>query len=82
MVVQWFKDRKEIHSDHKYQVDFTENTATVQITNLEQSDSGVYMCQASNDAGETKTSGILSVKGQSGKILSLLALADHFSFFL
>lgn len=64
MVVSWYKDNKEIHSDEKYRLDFIENTASVAITGLEQIDGGVYTCRASNDAGEKETSGTLSVKGQ------------------
>uniref|UniRef100_A0A671TN10 Ig-like domain-containing protein n=1 Tax=Sparus aurata TaxID=8175 RepID=A0A671TN10_SPAAU len=64
LVVSWYKDNKEIHSDDKYQVDFSESTASVTVTGLEKSDAGVYTCRASNDAGEKETSGTLSIKGQ------------------
>lgn len=69
MAVSWYKDDKEIHSDHKYKLDFSESTASVTITSLEQSDGGVYTCRASNDAGEKETSGTLSVKGQRSYLL-------------
>lgn len=64
LVVSWYKDSKEIHSGDKYKLDFSESTASVTITGLEQSDGGVYSCRASNNAGEKETSGTLSVKGQ------------------
>lgn len=66
LAVSWYKDNKEIHSGGKYKLDMIESTASVTITGLDQSDSGVYTCRASNDAGETETSNILSVKGQRG----------------
>lgn len=64
LAVSWYKDSKEIYSSDKYKLDFSESTASVTITGLEQSDGGVYTCQASNNAGEKETSGTLSVKGQ------------------
>uniref|UniRef100_A0A8P4G4F1 Ig-like domain-containing protein n=1 Tax=Dicentrarchus labrax TaxID=13489 RepID=A0A8P4G4F1_DICLA len=62
LVVSWYKDNKEIHSDDKYKLDFSGSTASVTITDLEQSDSGVYTCRAANASGEKETSGTLSVK--------------------
>uniref|UniRef100_A0A3B4HB97 Ig-like domain-containing protein n=1 Tax=Pundamilia nyererei TaxID=303518 RepID=A0A3B4HB97_9CICH len=62
MALSWYKDNKEIHSDAKYKLDFSESTASVTITGLDQSDGGVYTCKASNDAGEKETSGTLSIK--------------------
>lgn len=64
MVVSWFKDNKEIHSDDKYQLDFSESAASVTITGLDQGDGGVYTCRASNEAGQNETSGTLTVKGE------------------
>lgn len=64
LVVSWYKDSKEIHSGDKYKLDFSESTASVTITNLEQNDGGIYSCRAANSAGEGETSGALSVKGQ------------------
>lgn len=64
MVVSWFKDEKEICNSDKYKLDFSESAASVTITKLDQSDGGVYKCQASNKAGENETSGTLTVKGQ------------------
>lgn len=65
MIIYWYKDNKEIHSDDKYKLDFTESTASVTIIGLDQSNGGVYTCRAANDAGEKETSGTLSVKGQT-----------------
>uniref|UniRef100_A0A3P8SVR7 Ig-like domain-containing protein n=1 Tax=Amphiprion percula TaxID=161767 RepID=A0A3P8SVR7_AMPPE len=62
MVVTWYKDDKEIHSDDRLKVDFSESSASVVITGLDQSDGGVYTCRASNDAGEKETSGTLFIK--------------------
>lgn len=64
MVVSWFKGDKEIRSDDKYQLDFSESAASVTITGLDQGDGGVYTCRASNEAGQNETSGTLTVKGE------------------
>lgn len=63
MVVSWFKDNKEIHSDAKYQLSFSESAASVTITGLDTVDGGVFICRASNEAGQSETSGTLTVKG-------------------
>lgn len=63
MLVSWYKDNREIHSDDKFKLAFSESTASVTIRGLEQSDAGVYTCRASNDCGGKDTSGTLSVKG-------------------
>uniref|UniRef100_A0A3B3V3H0 Ig-like domain-containing protein n=1 Tax=Poecilia latipinna TaxID=48699 RepID=A0A3B3V3H0_9TELE len=70
MVVSWFKDDKEIHSDDKYKLDFSESAASVTITHLDQSDGGVYTCRASNKAGENETSGTLTVKAEAQVCMS------------
>lgn len=63
MVVSWFKDNKEIHSDSKYQLNFSESAASVTITGLDTVDGGVFTCRASNEAGQNETTGTLTVKG-------------------
>lgn len=64
MTVSWLKDDKKIHSNDKYKLDFSDGAATLAIMHSEQSDGGVYTCRASNEAGETETSGTLAIKGQ------------------
>uniref|UniRef100_A0A8C6LAJ7 non-specific serine/threonine protein kinase n=1 Tax=Nothobranchius furzeri TaxID=105023 RepID=A0A8C6LAJ7_NOTFU len=66
MLVSWFKDDKEIHSDDKYRLEFSDSAASVTITGLDQSHAGVYECRVSNEAGLAQTSGALMVKGQTG----------------
>lgn len=62
--VSWFKDSQEIFSLGRHKVDFSDGTASLTIASLKQSDSGLYSCRASNNAGEKETSSTLSVKGQ------------------
>lgn len=72
LLVSWYKDDIEIASGDRYKIDFSEGTASVTITSLEQSDGGAYSCRASNNAGEKETSGTLCVKGQSRQMNSFL----------
>lgn len=64
LLVSWFKDSQEIFSLGRHKLDFSDGTASLTMASLEQSDSGLYSCRASNNAGEKETSSTLSVKGQ------------------
>ncbi|CAL8364369.1 unnamed protein product [Lota lota] len=58
--IQWEKDSQRIlGSDGR--ISLMEN-GTFQITNLQETDSGVYTCVASSSSGETSWSGVLTVK--------------------
>ncbi len=63
MTVAWFKDDTEVVPGSKFQPEFKDNSATLQIFRLEKADSGVYKCRATNSAGFKETSGTLYVKG-------------------
>lgn len=63
MTIAWFKDDQEITSGSKFQPEFKDSSATLQIIRLEKADSGVYKCRATNSAGFKETSGTLYVKG-------------------
>ncbi|XP_076857247.1 titin-like [Brachyhypopomus gauderio] len=62
MTISWFKEEKEITTGRKYQAEVKESTATLKISQLETSDTGVYTCHATNTAGHSETSGTVSVK--------------------
>lgn len=61
--IQWFKDDQEISASEKYKFSFHDNTAFLEISQLEGSDSGTYTCSATNKAGHNQCSGYLTVKG-------------------
>lgn len=63
MTVVWFKDENEVLAGSKYQPEFKDNSASLQIIGLQKNDSGVYKCRATNSAGFKETSGTLYVKG-------------------
>uniref|UniRef100_A0A1A8MRQ1 Roundabout homolog 3 n=1 Tax=Nothobranchius pienaari TaxID=704102 RepID=A0A1A8MRQ1_9TELE len=59
--IQWEKDGQRILGKAG-RTSFLEN-GTLQITSLQETDSGVYTCLASSSSGETSWSGVLTVKG-------------------
>ena len=63
MSIQWFKDDQEITASEKYKFSFHDNTAFLEISQLEGTDSGTYTCSATNKAGHNQCSGHLTVKG-------------------
>ncbi|XP_029766379.1 titin-like, partial [Terrapene carolina triunguis] len=60
--IQWHKDDEEITASEKYKYSFHDNTAFLEINQLEGSDSGSYTCEATNKAGSNQCSGYLTVK--------------------
>uniref|UniRef100_A0A8C9KUB9 Ig-like domain-containing protein n=1 Tax=Serinus canaria TaxID=9135 RepID=A0A8C9KUB9_SERCA len=61
--IQWYKDGQEITASEKHKYSFHDNTAFLEINNLEGTDSGSYTCEATNKAGSSQCSGFLTVKG-------------------
>lgn len=51
MNVVWYKDNIDILPDEHYKVSFEKNKHCLEITKLEQSDQGSYLCKASNSVG-------------------------------
>ena len=62
--VSWFHERNEISSGRKYQTTLTDNTCTLTVNVLEESDAGDYTCIATNVAGSAECSAPLTVRGQ------------------
>lgn len=51
MIVNWYKDDKEIFSSGQYDMTFKSNMAVMAIKNTSRSDSGTYLCKVTNEAG-------------------------------
>uniref|UniRef100_A0A8C5GCE0 Roundabout homolog 3 n=1 Tax=Gouania willdenowi TaxID=441366 RepID=A0A8C5GCE0_GOUWI len=68
--IQWEKDGQRILGNDA-RISLMEN-GTFQITNLQETDSGVYTCVASSSSGETSWSGVLTVR-ESGAASSVQA---------
>lgn len=63
--VTWFKDNSEIYGSDKYDVSFQNNLATLSVRDTLSSDSGVYTCTATNEAGQASCRVSLNITGTS-----------------
>ncbi|NWS55827.1 TITIN protein, partial [Chunga burmeisteri] len=60
--VTWYLDGNEVTDQDKYGICFVDGLATLKITQASVSDSGIYVCEAHNDAGSESCSVELKVK--------------------
>uniref|UniRef100_A0A8V5GDR7 Uncharacterized protein n=1 Tax=Melopsittacus undulatus TaxID=13146 RepID=A0A8V5GDR7_MELUD len=51
LTVAWYKNNQEVHSSPHCEISFRNNTLILHIKCVEQSDSGLYTCKVSNEAG-------------------------------
>lgn len=61
--IYWFKDGSELSPSSKYKMDFSNSLARLEIIGSEIRDSGVYYCEARNEAGSESCSMEFKVKG-------------------
>uniref|UniRef100_A0A8B9K9S8 Roundabout, axon guidance receptor, homolog 3 (Drosophila) n=1 Tax=Astyanax mexicanus TaxID=7994 RepID=A0A8B9K9S8_ASTMX len=66
--IQWERDGQRILGNDE-RVTLMDN-GTLQITALQETDSGVYTCVASSSSGETSWSGVITVKDSGGMTLA------------
>lgn len=59
----WFRDGNELSPGEKYKMSFVNSQARLEITGCEIKDSGIYYCEARNEAGSESCSTELKVKG-------------------
>lgn len=59
----WFRDGNEISPSDKYKMTFVDFLARLEIISSDIKDSGVYYCEARNEAGSESCSMELRVKG-------------------
>ncbi len=62
--IEWYKNGKEIRESQHYSFSFEEAKATLTIPEAETSDTGSYMCKASNKLGSVDTECTLTVQGK------------------
>ncbi|KAK1196573.1 TITIN protein, partial [Pygoscelis papua] len=60
--VTWYLDGNEVTDQAKYGITFIDGLATLKVTQARVSDSGIYVCEAHNDAGSESCSVELKVK--------------------
>lgn len=61
--VEWQKNGTKISSGIKHKLIQQDNAVSLEIEQLEMSDTGTYSCKLSNRAGSCQSSGTLAVKG-------------------
>lgn len=61
--IYWFKEGSEISAGGRYQMAFSNGMATLEVCAAEAKDSGLYYCEARNEAGSESCSMELKVKG-------------------
>ena len=62
--IYWFKEGSEIIPSDRFKITFTNSVATLEVCGPESKDSGIYYCEARNEAGSESCSMELKVKGQ------------------
>uniref|UniRef100_A0A3B1JXK9 Ig-like domain-containing protein n=1 Tax=Astyanax mexicanus TaxID=7994 RepID=A0A3B1JXK9_ASTMX len=60
--IYWFRDGNEISQSSKHKMSFSDSLARLEITGAETKDSGVYYCEARNEAGSESCSMEMKVK--------------------
>lgn len=59
----WFRDGNEIIQSDRHKITFIDSVARLEISSSDIKDSGVYYCEARNEAGSESCSMELRVKG-------------------
>lgn len=66
----WFRDGSEISPSDRHKMSFVNSVATLELHVADTKDSGLYYCEARNEAGSESCSMELKVKGQLYQKLS------------
>lgn len=70
--VFWFRDGEEITSGEKYQATLTDNTCSLKVNALQESDIGNYTCIATNEAGTDECDAYFIVRGKKLRLKYVL----------
>lgn len=81
ITAKWYKDGKEITESAKYRSLCHENTVSLDVNNLELTDSANYTCSVTNVAGSDSCSAVLTVKGLDFFLSSFYTLTAINLFF-
>lgn len=65
LTVTWYKDSGEICGCDKHEMSFVNNMAVLSLRSCSRSDSGVYTCSASNDAGKASCQVSVTISGMT-----------------
>lgn len=61
--VIWYKDNREINTSDIYDISFKSNVAGMCLRKATVTDSGVYTCSASNEAGTASFQVVVNITG-------------------
>ena len=64
--VSWFFKSNEIQDEGRFLIESTDKYVVLDISEIERSDEGEYVCRISNEAGEDTCSATLRVLGNDG----------------
>lgn len=62
--IYWFKDGCELSPGDRHRLSFIDSVATLEVCRADSRDTGLYYCEARNEAGSESCSMELRVKGQ------------------
>lgn len=74
--VCWYKNDQKITDGNNYKIMFVDSSMYLQLRTTRFEDNGVYTCEASNSAGSTSCSSVLTVQGQ---LLIICLVVNGFS---
>lgn len=63
LTTKWYKDAREIRSDQKYSITFSNKRSTLKIMSANRGDSGAYTFEVMNDVGESSCTVSVDVLG-------------------
>lgn len=76
MIVNWYKDDKEIFSSDRYDMTFKSSMAVMVIKSSSISDSGTYTCKVTNEAGSASCQVLAHI---TGDCMHFCTLCKHFT---
>lgn len=76
MIINWYKDDKEIFSSDRYDMTFKSSMAVMVIKSSSISDSGTYTCKVTNEAGSASCQVLAHI---TGDCMDFCNLYKHFT---
>lgn len=78
LITTWYKDGRELRSDRKYQITFSNNISTLKVFSADRGDRGLYTFEVHNEVGESSCTSSVDVSGQLYICYSHLSLKKPF----
>lgn len=77
LTITWYKDNKEISASDKYDISLKNNMAILCVRDSIDSDSGLYTCEVSNEAGKASCQVSLTLSGKNVSVSSLKSVRPY-----